>query len=285
MTIQLKHAIYPCTWFDGNAKQAADLYSSVFADTEITSESPMVVTLRAGKEKFMFLNGGPMFTPNPSISFFVICQTETEADSIWAGLGEGGNVLMPLDTYPWSKKYGWLKDRFGVSWQIMLGDLSQVGQKYSPSLMFTQANAGKAEEAIDYYTSVFSPSNIGGISRYAEGEGDVAGYIKHAQFSLGDTVMMAMDSSGPHQFTFNEGVSLVVECESQQEIDYYWERLTDGGVESQCGWLKDRFGVSWQIIPAVLPELMKNPEKAGKVMQVVMQTKKFDIAALEEAAG
>lgn len=279
----MKSPIYPCLWFDGQAKEAATFYCSVFNDTKITSENPMVVTFESSGQKFMCLNGGPMFKLNPSISFFVNCETEEELNKIWIALSDGGSVLMALDKYPWSEKYGWVQDKFGVNWQISLGKLADTGQKFTPALMFTGSVHGKAESAINFYSSIFKNSSTVGILRYEESDPDVTGTVKHAQFKLDNNVFMVMDSGHDHGFSFNEAVSFVVECETQEEIDYYWNKLTEGGEESQCGWLKDQYGVSWQIVPSVLEELMSNPEKAQGVVQAFMKMKKFDIEALLKA--
>lgn len=279
----MKNLIYPCLWFDFKAKEAADFYCSVFNDTKITDENPIVVVFESSGQKFMCLNGGPEFKSNPSISFFVVCETEAELDKAWNALIEGGSVLMPLDKYEWSEKYGWVQDKFGISWQLSFGKLADVGQKFTPTLMFTEKVHGKAEEAITFYTSIFENSDIRGILRYGENEHDVPGTIKHAQFSLGDNVFMAMDSGIAHGFAFSEGISLVIQCNNQNEIDYYWNKLTEGGQESQCGWLKDKYGVSWQVVPKVLGELMKDPERSQRVVQAFLKMKKFDIEALLEA--
>lgn len=279
----MKNPIYPCLWFDGKAKEAADFYCSVFTNSKITAENPMVVTFESAGQKFMCLNGGPMFTLNPSISFFVMCGTEAEIDNTWNKLTDGGFVLMALGEYPWSEKYGWVQDRFGVNWQLALGQLSEVGGKFTPSLLFTEKQDGKAEEAVHFYTSVFDNSSIAGILKYAEGEPNRTGTVKHAQFKLDKNVFMAGDGGSTHQFSFNEAISFVIDCENQEEIDYYWSKLTEGGEESQCGWLKDQFGVSWQIVPVILGELMKDPERSQRVVQAFMKMKKFDIEALLKA--
>ena len=276
----MKNDLYPCLWFNGQAKEAANFYASAFDDSKITSENPLVVMFELNGMKFMGLNGGPQFNINPSISFFIFCNNREEVERKWNILSEGGNVLMALDKYPWSEMYGWCQDKFGVNWQLMIG---QDEQKILPAFMFTQENSGRAEEAINFYTSIFDDSKINMVSKYEKGEQDVEGYIKHAQFTINGQRFVAMDSSGPHKFTFNEGLSIVVSCDTQEQIDYYWEKLSDGGQKSQCGWLKDKFGVSWQIVPAVLGKLMSNPEKREKVMGVVMKSKKFDIAELENA--
>lgn len=281
----MTNTIYPCLWFDGKAKEAAELYCSVFKNSRITIDVGMVVHFELNGQLFMGLNGGPMHSPNPSISFFVVCETMEEVQDAWDRLLDGGKALMPLDKYEWSEKYGWLQDKFGVSWQLAYGKLQEVGQKFSPMLLFTGQQAGRAEEAIGFYTSIFDDSSVVGILKHAAGGSEVEGTVLHAQFKLGQQVFMAMDSSIPHQFSFTEGVSFVINCKTQKEIDYYWSKLTQGGREDRCGWLKDKFGVSWQVVPAVLGEMMqdKDPQRANRVMQAMLKMNKFDIETLEQA--
>lgn len=279
----MKNVIYPCLWFDGKAKEAAEFYCSIFSNSVITTDTPMVVTFESAGQKFMCLNGGPQFTLNPSVSFFVLCETLEEIDNAWKHLLKEGSVLMPLDKYEWSEKYGWVQDKFGVSWQLSFGKMQEVGQKFTPTLMFTGNQNGKAEQAIQFYTSVFEGSSIVGILKYTKDENEVEGTIKHAQFKLGNHVFMAMDSSFQHNFNFTEALSFVVDCETQAEIDYYWEKLTEGGQESQCGWLKDKFGVSWQIVPTILGKLMSDSSKSHRVINAFLQMKKFEIEKLVNA--
>jgi len=276
----MENQIYPCLWFDGNAKVATEFYCSVFDNSRIISDNPVVGVFLSSGQKFMCLNGGPAYKPNPSISFYVIFETINEIETAWNKLLEGGKVLMPLDKYDWSEKYGWVQDKFGISWQLAFGEFKDVGQKFTPTLMFTIKKAGRAEEAIRFYTSIFDNSSIGGILKYTAGENDVLGYVKHAQFKLGQQVFMAMDSSLAHDFSFNEAISLVVDCNTQKEIDFYWGKLGLEGEEGQCGWLKDKFGVSWQVVPSILGKLMNDPEKAPRVMQAFMKMKKFEIEKL-----
>jgi predicted 3-demethylubiquinone-9 3-methyltransferase (glyoxalase superfamily) len=279
----MKNMIYPCLWFDGRAKEAAEFYCSILKDSAITSENPIVVTFESAGQKFMCLNGGPEYTFNPSISFYVICESEHEINKVWRAFLDGGSVLMPLDKYWWCRKYGWLSDRYGVSWQLSYGGIEVVSQKISPVLMYTGNQSGKAEPAVHFYTSVFKNSKVLNITRYAKGENEVEGTVKHAKIILDNKVFMCMDSSLMHQFRFNEAISFVVECETQERIDYYWGRLTDGGEEIQCGWLKDRFGVSWQIVPAILSQLMSDPVRAERITRVFLQMKKLDIERLINA--
>ena len=279
----MTHPIYPCLWFNGKAKEAADFYCSVFPGSVITAENPMVVMFESAGQKFMLLNGGPHFTLNPSVSFYVACETVEEVDKAWKKLLDGGSVLMPLDKYEWSEKYGWVQDKFGVNWQLSAGKMNDEGQKFSPTLMFANSQAGKAEQAIQFYTSVFENSSVVGIMRYSASDPDVEGTVKHAQFRLGERIFMAMDSSLPHSFSFNEAVSFVVDCETQEEIDYYWEKLSAVSEAERCGWLKDQFGVSWQIVPTILGKLMSDPSRSERVVKAFLQMKKFDIEKLKLA--
>jgi predicted 3-demethylubiquinone-9 3-methyltransferase (glyoxalase superfamily) len=279
----MKNTIYPCLWFDGKAKEAAEFYCSVFKNTVITSDNPMVTTFEASGQKFLCLNGGPLYKINPSISFFALFDTAKEVDDVWKKMVKGGSILMPLEKYDWSEKYGWIQDKFGVSWQLSAGKFEDVGQRFTPMLMFTGTQSGNAEKAIKFYTSLFRNSVLTGILKYTKGENDVEGFVKHAQFSLDNQVFMATDSSFPHQFSFNEAVSLVVECETQDEIDHFWNKFTTEGEESMCGWLKDKFGVSWQIIPSILGKLMSDPSRIERVTNAFLQMKKFDIEKLVSA--
>lgn len=263
----------------------ATLYQQAFPELAIADDNSLVIVLAHQNERLMLLNGGPVYHPNPAISLMVMCETEAEVEKACELLLQGGKALMELDSYPWSKKYAWVEDRFGISWQLYFDEQKQTPQKFSPTLMFTQHNKGKAHEAIGFYTSVFPESRVQGILKYEKDAGEMSGLVQHAQFEVGDFVMMAMDGGMEHNFVFDKGVSLVHECSNQEEIDRYWNMLTaDGGQEGQCGWLKDKYGVSWQIVPEQLGEWLRNPETREKVVQAFMPMKKPDLATLEAAA-
>ena len=281
----MKENITPCLWYNGQAQEAAALYCSVFTDAKITAQSPIVTGINVSGHSITLLDGGPMYKPNPSISFFYICEKEDELNKIWDAFSKEGTVLMALDKYPWSEKYGWINDKFGISWQISLGKISDVGQKITPCFMFTGKQYGRADEAIAHYSSIFKNVKVDGILRYGANElPDEEGKIKHAQFALNDQKFMIMESAAPHNFGFTEGISLTIHCETQKEIDYYWEKLTESGAESMCGWLKDKFGVSWQIIPTVLNKIMSDPAKAGKAAQAFMSMRKLNIEQIVQAS-
>jgi len=152
-------------------------------------------------------------------------------------------------------------------------------QKITPFLWFN----ANAEEALNFYSSIFKNSKILSISRYGEGAPVPEGTVMTATFELDGQVFMALNG-GP-EYKFNEAISLFVNCEGQEEIDHYWEKLSSGGKKGQCGWLKDKFGLSWQIVPNALGEMLgdKDPEKSNRVMQAMLQMSKLDIKILEQA--
>ena len=275
----MQNEIYPCLWFDGNAKQAAEFYCSIFPDSKITTDTPMVVNWELWGKKFMGLNGGPIFKINPSISIFVNCKTVEQTDEIYNGLAAGGEPLMAIGKYDWSERYGWIKDKYGLTWQVMLS----TEEKICPALLFTGDKFGKAEEAINLYTGIFDNSSINVMQLYPE-QTPFEGKVLFSESKLNNYNLIAMDGPGEHAFAFNEAVSFVVECRNQEEIDNYWNKLLDdGGKESRCGWLKDRFGLSWQIIPANMGKIMTDPEKGQRAMAAMMKMLKIDIATLENA--
>ncbi|MFT3747135.1 MAG: VOC family protein [Agriterribacter sp.] len=281
----MNNVIYPCIWFNNNGKEAAAFYCSVFPGTSVTVDSGLVQMLNINGQKMMFLNGGSQFAPNASVSFLIANQDENETIRLYDRLAEEGIALMPLNSYPFSKKYGWVRDKFGVTWQLYTGEKGDTDQYFTPTLMFVNKQNGKAKEAISFYTALFPNSKTEGILEYGETGEDVPGNVQHAQFSINSYTMACMDSSLNHPFNFDEGISLVVNTADQEETDYYWNNLiNNGGQESMCGWLKDKFGISWQIVPEKLPELLNSidKQKSGHAMEALMKMKKIVIADLEE---
>jgi predicted 3-demethylubiquinone-9 3-methyltransferase (glyoxalase superfamily) len=273
---------YPCLWFDGQAKAAAQFYCSIFPESSIIQESPMVVNWVLNGQRFMGLNGGPMFQLNASISVFANFDNQANLDAAWNQLIEGGSALMPIDKYPWSERYGWLKDKFGLTWQLMLSDNNLL----LPSMLFSNTQFGNAQSAMQLYHTIFPSSGIDITELYGPENPDQAGKLMFGQMHVMNNPLILMDGPGDHYFQFNEAFSFVVECANQAEIDQYWNSLiADGGQESMCGWLKDRFGVSWQIIPAALSKLMSHSNNGQKVMEALLKMRKLIIADLEAAAN
>jgi predicted 3-demethylubiquinone-9 3-methyltransferase (glyoxalase superfamily) len=288
--------IVPHLWFDREAQEAAIFYVSVFAEgSRLTggSEIPdtpsgdaFSVSFELCGQEFRAISAGPYFKFNPSISFLVSCRSTTEVDRLWQALIQGGTPLMPLDTYPFSRHFGWLADRYGLSWQIMVEEEAKVLQKISPALLFVGPVCGKTEEAVHFYTSLFPNSRLVDMERYGKGEDPAPeGTVKQARFILDNQLFRAMDSAYPHEFAFNEAISFMVLCDSQVEIDHYWEALSAVPEAEQCGWLKDRFGVSWQIVPSSLGEMMQSgdPEVVARVTQAFLKMKKFNLESLQRA--
>ncbi len=289
--------ITPHLWFDKEAKEAAEFYTSIFKDSEIKSTITLhntpsgtvdVVTIKLLGQEFTLISAGPYFKVTPAVSFLVACNTKEEVDGLWKKLSEGGSALMELGEYPFSEKYGWTQDRYGLSWQVMFIGDREVKQKITPTLMFVGEQCGKAEEAVNFYASVFHNAKVGDILRYGKNEEpDKEGTIKHVAFTLEGQELAAMDSAREYNFTFNEAISVMVHCDTQEEIDYYWGKLSADPRAEQCGWLKDKYGLSWQIVPTVMDEMLKDKDKKkmARVTEAFLKMKKFDIAKLKEAYG
>jgi len=247
--------ITPCLWCDGTALDAATFYTGLFPGSAIVeigryaegmplpAGTVMLVVFTVAGHAFQALNGGPQFRPTPSLSFFAHVDTPAEATRLFDALAEGGQVLMPLDAYPWSPRYAWVQDRFGVSWQIITGRRPESGATIVPCLMFAGAQHRQAEDALRHYAAIFPDAHVDALERYLPGEGPEDA-VKHGRATLAGQDFVAMDSHIEHGFTFTEGVSLSVRCRDQAEVDHYWDALGSGGTPGPCGWLKDRFGVS-----------------------------------------
>ncbi len=298
--------IIPNLWFDTQAEEAANFYVSLFKNSKIgtvtkygpsgaeVSKMPegsvMTVEFSLDGFKFIGINGGPIFKLNPALSIFVQCETEEELDNLWKMLSEGGEVRMDLQKQEWSDKYGWVSDKYGVSWQLNLPkDYSQVKQKFVISMLFVGEQAGKTEEAMNFYTSVFPNSEILSIARYEKGEGSPKdeGNIKYANFRLDGQEFMAMDSGFDHKFSFNPAFSLLINCKDQEEMNEYYDKLSAKPEAEICGWLEDKYGVSWQVAPEELNTMISSldPESQEKVMKVMYKMKRLNLEELKNAAN
>jgi len=291
-----KQTITPHLWFDKEAKEAAGFYASVFGkNSKVKNVNTLyntpsgtvdVVSFELFGQEFAAISAGPLFNFNPSVSFSVACKTIDEVNELWEKLSENGKVLMELGKYPFSERYGWTQDKYGLSWQLIaMGDI-EIKQRITPVIMFVGNVCGKAEEAINYYVSVFKNAKVGDIFRYAKGqEPDKEGAVAHAFFALEGQGFAAMDSAREHNFSFNEAVSFIVNCSSQEDIDFYWAKLSADPKAEQCGWLKDKFGLSWQVVPVEMNDMMQQgtDEQMERVTEAFLKMKKFDISKLKEA--
>ncbi|WP_166983194.1 VOC family protein [Paramicrobacterium fandaimingii] len=281
-------------WCNGDAEAAGNFYASVFAgaSSHVESSYPsegladfqramagkaLTVSVDIGGTAFTLINAGDEFRPNPSISFFVNIDPlqfddETAArahlDAMWRDLSSGGRELMSLGEYPFSKHYGWVEDRYGVSWQLILTDPDGASRPYIvPSLMFAGPVQNRANEAIDFYVNLFDDAEAGSRFPYDEQTGPAAAKaLAFGDFRIGDQWFAVMDSGVEQDFSFTNGVSLEVLCVDQAEIDRLWDALSAEPEAEQCGWLVDQFGVSWQIVPQNMGELMQRPQAFEHMM-------------------
>lgn len=287
--------IVPCVWLDAEAEAAATFYLGIFPNSHVRGRShypasvdnpghkprgsTLTVEVELAGQRFCLLNGGPVFSPNPSVSFFVHVPEVEDARRVYDALAEGGSALMPFGVWPWSPGYGWIQDRFGVSWQVMAGPRPAGTAMIVPCLMFAGDVHLRAEEALQAYTALFPGSRIEHIERYPQGG------VVHARAVVGGQELIAMDSHVQHAFGFNEGLSLQVLCADQAEVDRLWAALGDGGRPSVCGWVTDRFGLSWQVVPTDNARWLTSDDAAARdrAFAAMMTQRKPDIAATERA--
>lgn len=270
-----------------NAKSQADFYCNVFTWASITSTNPVITSLQIFWQPLAILVGGdnPDAKPNPSISFSLWIKDKDLTQLLWDKLSEWWSVLMEYADYDWSKGYGWCNDRYGVSRQVMYDDRADTSlNQVVPSLMFIGDNNGKAHEAIKLYTDIFPNSSVWQLSPYGDNPmGEDPTHLNHAEFVLDGQQMITMDSGMDHQYQLNDGVSLMIICKDQDEVDHYRDLLTaDEGTPWQCGWLKDKYGVSRQVVPTQQLDLIadRDSPQAKHAMSQMMQMKKIIIKDL-----
>lgn len=285
--------IIPHLWFDTQALEAANFYVSLLEDSSIDGvtvikDTPSgdcdFVYFTLGGQRFSAISAGPHFTLNPSISLTVSFDDENQLYGLWQRLGDGGKILMPLDTYPFCSLYGWIQDRFGLSWQLMLVHSGDITHKITYSLLFSHQHNGLSEVAARYYIDVFNNGKINMLQYYQLNEVEAQqAKIKYLNFTIEGQLFSAMDNAFKAEFDFNEAFSFMILCKNQEEIDYYWEKLSHVLEEEQCGWCKDRFGISWQIVASNWDEVLFSgtEEEKGRVTAAFLEMKKFDIAQLE----
>lgn len=297
----VEQKIIPHLWYDKEAVEAAQFYTTIFPESKITNITRIYdtpsgdcdqVSFELWGQKFMAISAGPYFKFNPSISFMVNFDPSRDRkayekiNEIWNKLSEDGTVLMPLKKYPFSDMYGWIQDKFGLSWQLIINKRDgDERPTILPSLEFVGERYGKAEEAIQFYVSVFEQSKVGEIVHHSKGMApNREGTIMFSDFMLDHLWFVAMEDAGEHSFDFNEAISFMVFCETQEEIDHYWNQLSAVPESEQCGWLKDKFGISWQIIPREIGEVMENspPEVMNRMNQAMLKMKKLNLEELRK---
>ena len=297
--------IVPNIWFNKNAVEAAEFYTRIFPNSRSRVQSrypsenlpdfqkdfaglPLTVALQIDDMEFVLINAGDEFRPNVSVHFminfdplFFAAETgvaansreatlaaRTALDNAWNSLSDGGRVLMDVGEYDFSPRYGWVEDRYGVSWQLILTDSEGEPRPFIlPALLFGAAAQNKCRETIEHYLKVFANSAWGNIHTYPTAMGPATEEnIMHCDFTLAGQWFVAMDSATEQTESFGCGVSFEVKCADQAEIDYFWEALSAVPEAEICGWLVDGAGVSWQIVPANMDELMERPNAHQKLM-------------------
>lgn len=287
--------ITPNIWFQDNADEALAFYIAAFGDDSAILETtaypetglPDFQRNRAGQlleasfslrgYRLTAINAGGEFAPTPAISFMLNfdpsqysdpTEARTDLDALWQQLSGDGKVLMPLEEYDFSARYGWVEDRYGVSWQLILTDPEGEPRPFViPALMFGGPHQNRAADAVKYWTQVFPNSSIGAQFHFAETTGPATtDALMFSEFTLDGQWFVATDSAVEQDFTFTEGVSLLVACENQAEIDRYWDALSAMPEAEQCGWCQDQFGVSWQIVPNNITQLLQRPGAYEKML-------------------
>ena len=282
----MDQVITPAIWCDGTADEAAQFYANVFRDASVIEQAPgLAATVSIHGFRLSLIDGGNQYAPNPSISCILNFdpllfggeeQARDYLDELYERLSTGG-VLMELGEYPFSPRYAWVRDRFGMTWQLMLTDPDGDPRPFViPSFMFGGTNHAHAEEATDAWITLFDNARRGALYRYEEGGPLDAGTVMFTDFTLRGTWMAATDSGAFHDFTFTPGVSMIVSCRDQEEIDRYWAGLSAVPEAERCGWCVDRWGVSWQVVPYNIAELMADAATLDKILHMG----KIDLAKL-----
>lgn len=287
--------IVPHIWINRVADDAADFYVSALPDASVVEKETyptedkdlldfqrefagrtLAVELDISGYRFVLINAGDEFTPTPAISFFLNFDPSVRADAheeltrTWEKLVDGGQVLMELGEYPFSPHYGWVRDRYGVNWQLMLTNPEGEPRPFIiPDLMFCGPAQNKAREAVDFYLSVFPDAELGNRAYYDRDEGPAtADSVIFSDFQIRGDWLSVMDSAVEQPFTFSPGISLLVNTRDQGELDRIWDALSAVPEAEQCGWLQDKYGVSWQIVPQNLQDLLKLPGAYGRFMEM-----------------
>lgn len=280
--------------FNDQAEEAVKFYTSVFDQSEITREirypmpngESVAYDFTIENQTFSAFNGGTDFKMNPSFSLMISLDTAEEVDALYTELAKGGKDLMPLDSYPFSDRYAWVEDQFGLSWQIMLAPDVPANHKVRVSLLFAGQYCGQAEQALKDYATIFQKGEPGQINYYQEGEArDDRARVNYAELNIGDQQLVFMDHGFGSDEEFSEAISFLIVAGAQSEVDYYWEKLSADEKAESMGWLKDSHGISWQVVPQAYLQIMETAteEQKKRVLDVLFKMKKMDVARLENA--
>lgn len=284
--------IIPHLWYDTEAKEAVAFYVDLFGGkldwtytiTDTPSGDSDLIQFQLGDMTLAAISAGPYFKLNESMSLMVNVASKDEVTRLYQALSEGGRVLMPLGEYPFSPYYVWLEDRFGLSWQLSYAPDLDNSYQFDICLLFSQDQVGLAQPMLDYYKDKLPQASVGQLSYYGEGEAAVeAAKLNYAELLVAGQKMIVMDHGYGGEASFNEAFSLMVYVDSQDELNFYYDLLSAVPEAEMCGWVKDQFGISWQIVPRILMEAYDtaSPEQIKAVNAAVMTMKRLDFATIQ----
>ncbi|MGQ7661038.1 VOC family protein [Streptococcus suis] len=284
--------IIPHLWYDTEAKEAVAFYVDLFGGkidwtytiTDTPSGDSDLIQFQLGDMTLAAISAGPYFKLNESMSLMVNVASKDEVTRLYQALSEGGRVLMPLGEYPFSPYYVWLEDRFGLSWQLSYAPDLDKPHQFDICLLFSQEQVGLAQPMLDYYKDKLPQASVGQLSYYGEGEAAVeAAKLNYAELLVAGQKLIVMDHGYGGEASFNEAFSLMVYVDSQDELNFYYDLLSAVPEAEMCGWVKDQFGISWQIVPRILMEAYDtaSPETVKAVNDAVLTMKRLDFATIQ----
>lgn len=285
--------IIPHLWYDTEAKEAVAFYVDLFGGkldwtytiTDTPSGDSDLIQFQLGDMTLAAISAGPYFKLNESMSLMVNVANKDEVARLYQALSEGGRILMPLGEYPFSPYYVWLEDRFGLSWQLSYAPDLDKPYQFDICLLFSQEQVGLAQPMLDYYKDKLPQASVGQVSYYGEGEAAVeAAKLNYAELLVGGQKLIVMDHGYGGEASFNEAFSFMVYVDSQDELNFYYDLLSAVPEAEMCGWVKDQFGISWQIVPRILMEAYDtaNPETVKAVNDAVLQMRRLDFDQIKE---
>ncbi|MCK3905074.1 VOC family protein [Streptococcus suis] len=285
--------IIPHLWHDTEAKEAVAFYVDLFGGkldwtytiTDTPSGDSDLIQFQLGDMTLAAISAGPYFKLNESMSLMVNVASKDEVTRLYQALSEGGRILMPLGEYPFSPYYVWLEDRFGLSWQLSYTPDLDKPYQFDICLLFSQEQVGLAQPMLDYYKDKLPQASVGQLSYYGEGEAAVeAAKLNYAELLVAGQKLIVMDHGYGGEASFNEAFSLMVYVDSQDELNFYYDLLSAVPEAEMCGWVKDQFGISWQIVPRILMEAYDtaSPETVKTVNDAVLQMRRLDFDQIKE---
>ena len=280
--------IIPHLWFDTQALEAAQLYTSLIPDsridwthqlTDTPSGDAVLLQFQLANLTLAAISAGPYFKLNESASLMVHFRDKAELDRVFQLLSEGGRILMPLGEYLFNPYYVWFEDRFGLSWQFLLVPQLDKSVHLDICLLFSEEQVGLPKPFLDEALTIFPESQQGQLSYYQEGEKQVpAAQLNYGELLLTDQKLVVMDHGYGGVASFNEAFSLMIYTDSQEETSRLYDLLSHEPKAEQCGWVKDQFGLSWQIVPRPLmtayEELSKDQMK--EVNDAILSMKRLN---------